>query len=185
VRTAPSLFLQLGCQPSPPGSLPSPLQLALLASLALLAGAQAVAACAAESECVATNCGEAYGGPATDFPFTVDYTTTGDQATTTFRFKARAPAAFTNLRGRASAACLPVVLVRAGKRVHSRWRAPGPLTAGQTAGPPLLVHPSHRSLNPAALPPLPPPPFPDCRSVPRCVMHLTRCASRSRRCGCA
>jgi hypothetical protein len=60
----------------------------VLASLALVMGAQsAMAQCSAEAECVATGCGEAYGSPAADFPFAVDYTTTGDSLTTTFRIK--------------------------------------------------------------------------------------------------
>ncbi|EFN52623.1 expressed protein [Chlorella variabilis] len=62
--------------------------LALLASLALLLGATtAAAACSAEEKCVASSCGDAYGAPDIKFPYSVDYTTTGDSLTTTFHFK--------------------------------------------------------------------------------------------------
>ena len=65
-------------------------QLALLASLALLLGATtAAAACSAEEKCVASSCGDAYGAPDIKFPYSVDYTTTGDSLTTTFHFKVR------------------------------------------------------------------------------------------------
>lgn len=79
------------CRP-PPAPLRPPcpcLQLALLACLALAGAAAAApgAACAAEKACAATACGTAFGRPAEELPYDVEYTTTADSEDTTFLFK--------------------------------------------------------------------------------------------------
>lgn len=66
---------------------PQGLLAACLAVLVFSAAGAAAQPCSAEADCIAKACTEAYAKDASTFPYTVDYTTTGDALTTTFVWK--------------------------------------------------------------------------------------------------
>lgn len=84
------------------------LQVCLLFLALLAPGALAVAAaaeCTAEAACASQACSTAYAASAAGFPYSLDYTTTGDATSTTFIWKVSEAAAYADGPGLACVRC--------------------------------------------------------------------------------